>query len=264
MMLAVPSRILPFLRSGLFSWPGKLRMGLDLVRPRRREHADESIASFLRRRFGQESVDLLGEPLLAGIHAGDPERLSIRATFPRFADLEARHGSLIRGLWSSPRPAPQPGSSAFYSLAGGLEEMVPALVSRLPEGSLSLESTVRSLSRHPAGFRLEVEAGALRRRVPASPAPRPRASSGLDGRRRTLRGSFAPSATVLLGYRRDQVAHPSTATASWCPGREAAHRNVRFFSASSGRAREPRPLWLLGGPATPACWTWTTPRWPAS
>src|SRR5712691_10677922 len=120
MMLAVPTRLLPFLRSGLFSWPGKLRMGLDLVIPGRTPNGDESIASFLRRRFGQEAVDRLGEPLLAGIHAGDPERLSIRATFKQFADLEARHGSLVRGMWAAPRPAPRPGAtaSAFYSLAG--------------------------------------------------------------------------------------------------------------------------------------------------
>ena len=85
MMLAIPTKIAPFLRSQLFSWPGKLRMGLDLVIPGGNGRADESIASFLRRRFGQESVERLGEPLLAGIHAGDPERLSILATFPRSA-----------------------------------------------------------------------------------------------------------------------------------------------------------------------------------
>ena len=88
MMLAVPTRILPFLRSGLFSWPGKLRMGLDVLLPGKDGDGDESIASFLRRRFGQEAVERLGEPLLAGIHAGDPERLSILATFPRFRELE--------------------------------------------------------------------------------------------------------------------------------------------------------------------------------
>ena len=73
MVLAVPTRILPFLKSGLFSWPGKLRMGLDLLRPARREEGDESIAAFLRRRFGQEAVDRLGEPLLAGIQDEDRE-----------------------------------------------------------------------------------------------------------------------------------------------------------------------------------------------
>ena len=91
MMLAVPTRIGPFLRSGLFSWPGKLRMGLDLLRPRGGAVEDESIASFVRRRFGEEAVERLGEPLMAGIHAGDPERLSIHATFPRFVALEAKH-----------------------------------------------------------------------------------------------------------------------------------------------------------------------------
>ena len=79
MMLAVPTRAGPFLASGLFSWRGKLRMALDLVLPRGRAAGDESIASLVRRRFGEEAVERLGEPLMAGIHAGDPERLSIRA-----------------------------------------------------------------------------------------------------------------------------------------------------------------------------------------
>src|SRR4029453_7592327 len=56
MLIAVPTRVLPMLRSRLFSWPGKLRMGLDLVRPGRGGHDDESIASFLRRRCGPEAV----------------------------------------------------------------------------------------------------------------------------------------------------------------------------------------------------------------
>src|SRR6185295_15550562 len=126
MMLAVPTRILPFLRSGLFSWPGKLRFGLDLLIPPRPRNGDESIGTFLRRHFGEEAVGRLGEPLLAGIHAGDPERLSIRATFPRFAEMEARYGSLVRGSWASPRPVAPPGApapSAFYSLAGGLGDL---------------------------------------------------------------------------------------------------------------------------------------------
>ena len=116
MMLAVPTKILPFARSGLFSWPGKLRMGLDLVIPGGNGRGDESIASFLRRRFGQEAVERLGEPLLAGIHAGDPERLSILATFPRFRDLEEKHGSLVRGMWAAPRPKPGAGREASRRL----------------------------------------------------------------------------------------------------------------------------------------------------
>ncbi|PYQ45907.1 MAG: protoporphyrinogen oxidase [Acidobacteria bacterium] len=161
MMLAVPTRIAPFLRSGLFSWPGKLRMGLDLVLPRGRPTDDESIASLVRRRFGEEAVERLGEPLMAGIHAGDPERLSIRATFPRFVDLEARHRSLIRGMWASRGRAPQAGS-AFYSLTGGLASLVDALVARLPAARRRTGAGVTLLEQRGARGRAPDGAAVLR------------------------------------------------------------------------------------------------------
>ena len=132
-MLAVPTRLGRFFRSRLFSWPGKLRMGLDLFVPRGPATADESIASLVRRRFGHEAVERLGEPLLAGIHAGDPERLSMRATFPRFLELERATAASFAAC-GPPRAPPRAASgSAFFSLAGGLGELVEALVARLPE-----------------------------------------------------------------------------------------------------------------------------------
>ena len=97
-VLGVPTRIGPFLRTGLFSWAGKLRMGAEVFVPPRRDGADESIGAFMRRRFGDEAVTYLAEPLLAGIHAGDVERLSIRALFPKFVDTERAHGSLLRAF----------------------------------------------------------------------------------------------------------------------------------------------------------------------
>jgi len=261
MMLAIPSRVLPFLRSGLFSWPGKLRMGLDLVRPRRREDGDESIASFLRRRFGQEAVDRLGEPLLAGIHAGDPERLSIRATFPRFVDLEARHGSLIRGIWSAPRPTSGAPPPAFYSLTGGLQEIVAALVARLPAASLSPESPVRSLARGATGFVLEVEGrGALAARAVVLAAPAPSLAPLLEPldaeAARTLAAiPFASTATVLLGYRREQVAHPLDGYGLVVPRTEGLRTAAcSFFSTKfPGRAPEGHVLLraFLGGTRDP-------------
>src|SRR5439155_4684541 len=66
-VLGIPTRVGPFVRTRLFSWPGKLRMGAELFVPRRREAGDESIGAFMRRRFGREATDYLAEPLLAGI-----------------------------------------------------------------------------------------------------------------------------------------------------------------------------------------------------
>ena len=93
-----PGQIGPFLKGSLLSLGGIARMGLDLVLPANRSEADESLASFVRRRFGRQAFERMLEPLMAGIYAGDAERMSVRATFPRFVELEQAHGSVLRGM----------------------------------------------------------------------------------------------------------------------------------------------------------------------
>jgi len=256
MMLAVPTKIGPFLRSGLFSWPGKLRMGLDLVIPGGNGHGDESIASFLRRRFGQESVARLGEPLLAGIHAGDPERLSILGTFPRFREIEKAHGSLVRGMWAAPRPRRAPGErppAAFYSLRCGLRELVDALVLRLRREALVTRLPVRRIERDGSGYRLRLDRQAeLRaaRVIVAAPGPRiapaleelvPEAASALAAI------PFASSATVLLGYRSEDVTHPLNGYGMVVPRTEGLRTTALSFVSSKYPFRAPEEHVLLRG-----------------
>ena len=256
MMLAIPTKILPFARSGLFSWPGKLRMGLDLVIPGGNGRGDESIASFLRRRFGQEAVERLGEPLLAGIHAGDPERLSILATFPRFRELEEKHGSLVRGMWARPRPKPAPGTrppAAFYSLRGGLREMVDALVVRLERERIWTKAVVRAVSRTAGGFSLGVQGGetvSAERVIVAAPGPRVApALEGLlpDAARALAAIPFASSATVLLGYRREDVAHPLGGYGMVVPQTEGLRTTALSFVSTKFPHRAPEGHVLLRG-----------------
>ena len=259
MMLAVPTRILPFVSSGLFSWPGKLRMGMDLVIPARRENGDESIASFLRRRFGQESVDLLGEPLLAGIHSGDPERLSMHATFARFVEMERRSGSLIRALMFAPRAPHGSHTSAFYSLEGGLATLVDALVARVPAESLRRNTAVSSLRRDPTSFRVEtggngvgvgVGVGVIEAKVVILAVPPPKAApllSQLDG---ALAGglasvSCASTATVVLGYRRSDVAHPLDGYGLLVPRTEGLRTSALSFVSTKFPGRAPGDHVLL-------------------
>src|SRR5262249_46465097 len=101
-MMMVPTKVGPFLRSPLISWPGKLRMAMDWVLPPRVPAADESVASFVRRRLGEEALVKIAEPLIGGIYGGDVERLSVKSTLPFMLDLEAKHGSLIRGILRRP------------------------------------------------------------------------------------------------------------------------------------------------------------------
>ncbi len=129
LFLTVPTRVKPFLKSGLISTWGKLRMGLDLVLPRGPELEDESIGSFVRRRLGQEALEKLAEPIMAGIYVASADELSLRSTFPRFAEMEREHRSLIKALRKIP---PSGNLSPFLTLKGGLSELVDALVAAMP------------------------------------------------------------------------------------------------------------------------------------
>lgn len=244
MVLGVPTRWGPVRRSRLFSWPGKLRLAIEPFVPRRTDPGDESIASFVRRRLGREAWERLGDALLGGIHAGDTERLSIRSAFPRLVELEAKHGSLVRGFRAAPKAPAE--ASAFVSLAGGLSELVDALVARLPPRAPRASSPVTAIQPAAGGWRVRIrddETLAARAVVLALPAPRaltllrPCAPSLAD-ELQTIR--FVTTAIVLLGFRRDQVAHPLDGYGLIVPRSEALSVTaVGFFSTKfPGRAPE--------------------------
>ncbi len=163
LVLIVPSKLGPFLRSGLVSPPGMVRMALDLVLPAGRSTEDESLASFFSRRLGREAFDRLIEPLMAGIYAGDGEQMSLRATFPRFLELEQRQGSLIRGILAgrkARRPGAQPSTpsrSMFVTLRDGLGTLVETLVARIKAGGATL-----MLGRRVTTLRVRADAQARR------------------------------------------------------------------------------------------------------
>lgn len=136
LVMIVPTKLGPFLRSGLLSFSGMARMGLDLLIPKGTPQNDESLASFFRRRFGVEAFQRLIEPLMAGIYAGDAEEMSIQATFPRFVELEREYGSLLRGILASSPAHHRNGVGAsrrspFVTLKGGLSTLIEALIRQL-------------------------------------------------------------------------------------------------------------------------------------
>jgi oxygen-dependent protoporphyrinogen oxidase len=161
--LLAPSRMLPFLTTDIFTWRGKARMALDLFLPRRRDangSDDETLAAFVRRRFGQEALERMAQPMVGGIYTADPESLSLRATMPRFLEMERRHRSLILAMWKSARrseadAATSRGASGaryslFLSFDEGTQVLTDALAARLPEGAVRLNTKVESLKLEPA------------------------------------------------------------------------------------------------------------------
>ncbi|HEX2226294.1 MAG TPA: protoporphyrinogen oxidase, partial [Candidatus Binatia bacterium] len=143
--LLAPTRLWPFIKTPLFSWLGKMRIAGELLLPRRSSTSDESLGSFVRRRFGTEALERVAQPLVAGIYASDPDALSLGATMPRFLKMERKQRSVIYAMWSAQRRRRrETGSGArwslFVAIAGGMGELVAAIAQRLPEGCVRLNS----------------------------------------------------------------------------------------------------------------------------
>ncbi len=137
-MMFAPTKFLPFITTGLFSWSGKIRMAMDLFIPPRKvkpgESYDETLESFVVRRMGRECLDRLAEPLVGGVHASDPKQMSLAATFPRLLEMEQTYGSLIRGFLAArkkveemrKRYPPKPGQKPrtfFTSFVKGMQQL---------------------------------------------------------------------------------------------------------------------------------------------
>jgi protoporphyrinogen/coproporphyrinogen III oxidase len=229
-VLGIPLQLRSLATSRLFSMPGRLRMALDLVRPAggTAGGSDESVASFIRRRFGDEAVRYLAEPLLAGIHAGDVERLSMKALFPRLLEAEARHGGVIRAFRRQlARPEAGDGEGLFRSLAGGMSELVEALAGALPPAMLRCNARVVEISgrgpylmRLACGERLTTRAIVLAIPADAAADLLDRLDADLAARCRTIR--FTSTATIVLAYDRRAVRHPLTGTGFLAPRVESA------------------------------------------
>ncbi|NNM66493.1 MAG: protoporphyrinogen oxidase [Spirochaetales bacterium] len=157
--LLVPTDWLSFFTSPLLSPLGRLRLALEPwlgKRPPTSSVTDESLASFIRRRFGREAYETLAEPLLGGVWNTDPEILSLRASFPHYADLEQSAGSVLRGLGRSQALPVEGGGLA--SPVGGMGTLIEAL-EQACGGIWQTRARVRSIQKLPQGFWLDLGSG---------------------------------------------------------------------------------------------------------
>jgi oxygen-dependent protoporphyrinogen oxidase len=257
-LLLAPTRAWPVLASGVFSWRGKLRLGLDLLLPRRRGAGDESLGSFVRRRLGREALERVAQPLVGGIYTADADRLSLAATMPRFLALEREHRSLILGLRRTARRGEAAGASGarwslFVTLAGGMEELVTALAARLPAGAVRPGTPAAAVAPSPEGWGVRLSGGALLKAagiVLAGPAPRMAPLvAGADPALAALLGgiAYASSATVALAYPRAAIRHPLDGFGFVVPGGERRATLACTFSSVKYPGRAPEGFTLLRG-----------------
>ena len=229
-ILMIPTKILPLATSSLISWPGKIRMAMELFIPKKKDSSDESLGEFVRRRLGKEALDKIAEPLVAGVHAGDPETMSVRASFPKFVQLEEESGSLIKGMvrkMASMRKAKKPAAGAtggqkpritmFMTLRDGLSELIETLTTRLSKmdrTSLRAGAPVNSIEKKDGRYSVTLEGG---EKIDADAlvvaAPAWAASNLLNGvdpalceKLRTI--PYVSTATVSIAFRKKEVKHP--------------------------------------------------------
>ena len=227
--LIAPTNLKAFLASPIFSAPGKARALLDLVLPRGGS-ADESLASFVERRFGREVLERLAQPMAGGVYGADPARLSLRATLPRFIEAERDHGSVIRGLRARAKNARGEHASGvryglFVSFRRGMQTLPDALTSALAD-RVRLNSPVRSLAvRADHGVDVTSDAETFRADAVVLALPASASAKLVQPIDETLAQQlraieFGSVAAVTLTYRTADIPHPLDAFGFVVPAAE--------------------------------------------
>lgn len=262
--LMAPAKVNEALRTPLLSLLGKIRMAYEWFIPPRKGDGDESLASFVRRRFGLETLERIAQPMIAGIYTADPEELSLEATFPHFLQMEREHGSIIRALAKQRDPATRKASgprySLFLSLKEGMHSLISALIEQMSQVCFHPSTKVTGLERN-SGFRIFLEKGGnpeadiVCLAVPASSALRllNDMAGDIAGKLREI--PYETVATVNLAFHRKDITHPLNGLGYVVPSLEKKKIVGCTFSSIkfSGRAQNSETILLrafLGGKAS--------------
>jgi oxygen-dependent protoporphyrinogen oxidase len=272
-MMFAPTKFVPFATTGLFSWPGKIRMGMDLLIPKRAlpegERMDETLESFIVRRMGRECLDRLAEPLVGGVHASDPKQMSLAATFPRLLEAEQKFGSMIAYFVNTRRKVaemkkkypPTPGAKPrtfFTSFVGGMQKLTDAMADAIGREHIKTGVGVSTLERSGDRYSVTLSDGTTDSADAVIIASESWAAEKLV---RGVDGSIADalagiptssSATVSIGFRESEVGINLDAFGVLCPLVENRALMAATYSSTKwpGRAPENYVLFrgFVGGP----------------
>jgi oxygen-dependent protoporphyrinogen oxidase len=256
-MLMVPTSFWPMAKSHLISWPGKLRMGMEVFVPWRRNMDDESLASFVTRRLGRECLEKIAEPLVAGIHTSNPDNMSVLATFPRFVQMEQKSGSLIMGMVSSMKsrphatlsgPPPKPGSpkmTYFMSFKNGMQTLSEACADHIGRGSILTGASVRTVEPKGKGYAVILDSGktleADHVMIASASYDAAEMIRGFDPNlaAQMNRIEWSSSATVSIAFRKEDVRVPLKGFGFIVPRVEGRRINAATYSSIKWSFRAP-------------------------
>lgn len=213
LMMMVPTRIMPVAMSPLLSWATKIRMGLEYFHQPPKERRERTVGEFIREHYGQETVDYLAEPLLSGVYGGDVERLSVDSVLARFVEIEAKHGSLTKGVLAGRKAAAgrEKAAPLFQTMRGGLGQLTEELERRIRPGCEVVHQRVEAVERAADGcWRVRaggewIEGGSVIFACPAWAAGA--LLRGVQAQMAALLEAieYSSSMTVALVYRKDQI-----------------------------------------------------------
>ena len=219
-ILMIPTEIFPLLKSNLISLSGKIRMGMELFIPKKESSADESLSQFVRRRLGQEALDKIAAPLVAGVHAEDPDTMSVKSRFPRFVQMEEEYGSLIKGMIAKRREMRRAGSKGnkpkytmFMTLKDGLSEMPATIVQNLKMTKILTNREVAGVDKRDI-FKISLKNGEVLDAdtvVFATPSyETARLLTGINDSISALLNKipYASTATVSLAFKKESISNP--------------------------------------------------------
>ena len=264
-----PTKFLPFATTGLFSWPGKIRMAMDLFIPPKKlapgSFNDETLESFVVRRMGRECLDRLAEPLVGGVHASDPSKMSLAATFPRLLEMEQKHGSLTKGFIAARRkveemrrkypvkPEEKP-RTFFTSFLNGMQELTDRMADAAGHESICTGVSVTSIhstgngkwvARLSDGSTQDGEAMIIATESwAAEPLMRPNDKTIADALAEIPTSS---SATISIAFNENEVGFDLNAFGVLCPLAEGRALMAATYSSTKWRGRAPAGKVMLRG-----------------
>lgn len=248
LMMMVPTKIMPLIGTRLLTWGTKIRMGMEFLRrPPRAPLPDRSVYDFLLDHYGKESIDYLAEPLLAGVYGGDPREMSVNSVLGRFAEIEAKYGSLTRGVLAAPKPKGSgSGGSLFRTLKNGLSQLVNAL----KPSADAIQGTAESLERAGGGFRIRVNGNWMEASDVVIATPAGAAAKLLEPWNGNIANllqavPYTSSVTLSLGYRKDTFDHPLNGFGFLVPKRERKLMAACTWVGNKFSYRVPEDLVLL-------------------
>ena len=276
-MQFAPTKFVPFATTKLFSWPGKIRAGMDLFIPTKKlapgEFNDETLEHFIVRRMGREILDRLAEPLVGGVHGSDPAQMSLAATFPNLLEMEQKYGNMIKGFLAQRRmveemrakhpPDPKNPKTFFTAFKKGMHELPAAMAVNAGAAKMETGASVSSIARDQTGswavtlsdgrsvvgdaVILATESWA------AEPLVRP-VEPGIADALSAIPASS--SATVSMAFAEDEIGVDMNAFGVLCPAREKSKLLAATYSSTKWPGRAPKGAVLLrafvGGPQNQA------------